>query len=131
MTSYLLDTSVIIQALKGNPTVVSFLESSQHDINTSYVCLAELYDGVHRVSDRQKAEDQILGFTSTLGQIYTLDLEVAKHFGRMRAHLKKAGLVIEDLDILIAATCVANNLTLVTLNPKHFSRISSLKIQAL
>jgi tRNA(fMet)-specific endonuclease VapC len=34
-----------------------------------------------------------------------------------------------DADIMIASIAIANNLTLVTNNEKHFNRISQLKIE--
>ena len=43
--------------------------------------------------------------------------------------LKTDGKTIEDMDILIAATCLANNLVLVPNNLKHFNRVSGLQIQ--
>jgi len=44
------------------------------------------------------------------------------------ADLSKRGQLIEDADILIAATALEHNLTLVTNNEKHFARIPSLTI---
>jgi predicted nucleic acid-binding protein len=42
--------------------------------------------------------------------------------------LKLKRKLIDMPDILIAATAIANNYTLATLNKKHFERISSLKL---
>jgi tRNA(fMet)-specific endonuclease VapC len=44
------------------------------------------------------------------------------------ADLRKRGLIIEDADILIAATALEHNLVLVTNNEKHFARIPGLKL---
>jgi predicted nucleic acid-binding protein len=45
------------------------------------------------------------------------------------AALKKAGQLIEDADILIAASCIVHNYTLVTDNIKHLERIDGLQIE--
>ena len=46
----------------------------------------------------------------------------------MRAFLRRQGQLIPDLDLLIAATALAHDLTLVTRNRRHFSRILSLRL---
>ena len=42
--------------------------------------------------------------------------------------LKKSGLIIDEFDILIGATAIANNMILVTRNIKHFERLENIKI---
>ncbi|HEX9989991.1 MAG TPA: PIN domain-containing protein [Chloroflexia bacterium] len=44
------------------------------------------------------------------------------------ADLHRRGLLINDTDILIAATTLAHHLILVTTNQKHFNRIAGLQI---
>lgn len=61
-------------------------------------------------------------------QLIPLDLEIAKCAGKIRARLRQKGQVITDADILIAATCIVNDLTLVTKNKRHFARIKDLSI---
>jgi predicted nucleic acid-binding protein len=63
-----------------------------------------------------------------MSHIYGLNQEIAQKFGQIRAKLKRKGQIIDDLDILIAATCLANNLVLITENQKHFKRIEELEI---
>ena len=50
-------------------------------------------------------------------------------YAKEKARLRKAGNLIDDFDILIGVTAVANNLVLVTENQKHLSRISKVKIE--
>jgi len=50
-------------------------------------------------------------------------------YAKEKARLRKAGQSIDDFDILIGVTSVANNLVLVTDNEKHLSRISKVKIE--
>jgi tRNA(fMet)-specific endonuclease VapC len=49
-------------------------------------------------------------------------------YAKEKARLRKSGKLIDDFDILIGVSAVANNLVLVTENQKHLSRISKIKI---
>lgn len=49
---------------------------------------------------------------------------------RIYAQLRSEGRVIEDADILIAATALAHGLALVTENVRHFERIQGLEIES-
>ena len=49
-------------------------------------------------------------------------------FGEENARLRKAGRIIEDFDLLIAATCLHHDLKLLTNNRRHFQRIEGLEI---
>jgi tRNA(fMet)-specific endonuclease VapC len=50
-------------------------------------------------------------------------------YAKEKARLRKTGKLIDDFDLLIGTTAVANNLILVTENEKHLSRISNIKIE--
>lgn len=125
----LLDTSVIISLLRndGKSQILLRKVVNGKKYGTSSICLAELYEGVERSDDGQKTEKELLTLILPL-EVYNFTRTEAVIFGKLRAQLKKLGKVIEDMDLLIASTCLANNLTLVTLNKQHFQRIAGLKI---
>jgi len=50
-------------------------------------------------------------------------------YAKEKARLRKAGNLIDDFDLLIGVTAVANNMILVSDNEKHLKRISKLKIE--
>lgn len=126
MKKYFLETSFIINFLRGKKETIQILENLEGEFFSSFICLAELYEGIYRVKKQVESEKNILTLFSGLSKVFGVDAEIANNFGRIRAKLKKAGKVIEDLDILIAATCIANNCILITYNPKHFKRIEGL-----
>lgn len=128
MSSYLIDTSVIIDYLRGKKDSVTLLNNIEGELFSSYICLAELFEGVYRVRDVEEMGKVVTNFFSTLSGIYSIDWAIAKKFGEIRADLKKKGKIIEDLDLLLAATCLVHNLTLITFNQKHFSRIDNLRL---
>ena len=45
-----------------------------------------------------------------------------------KARLRKAGTPVDDFDLLIGATAVANKMILVTNNFKHFDRIDGIDL---
>lgn len=128
MKSYLLDTSIVISYLQGKDNVVKLLNNIEGELSSSYVCLAELYEGLYRVNNKLEIEKSVTNFFKSLSELYTVDEKVAKQFGEIRAKLKIGGHLIEDIDIFIAATCLVYDLTLITHNVKHFSRISNLEV---
>lgn len=128
MKSYLLDTSIIINFLRNKKETVDLINQLEGEITSSYICLAELYEGIHRTRDKKTMENIILNFFARLSNIFGINQETAAKFGQIRAHLKNKGNVIEDIDILIAATCIINNQILVTNNQKHFAHVPGLEI---
>lgn len=126
MKTYLLDTSVIIDYLRGKQETVERVHALDGRFTSSIVCLAELYEGVYRVHNPQQVKETVENFFSSLSQVYSLSLEIAEVFGKLRAELKQRGEGLEDLDLLIAATCLSEHIPLVTQNTKHFSRVPHL-----
>jgi tRNA(fMet)-specific endonuclease VapC len=50
-------------------------------------------------------------------------------YAKEKSKLKKQGLLIDDFDILIGSTSIANNLTMVTNNVAHLSRLENIVIE--
>ena len=57
-----------------------------------------------------------------------LDDATMEVFARIRADLRRQGQLIPDLDLLIAATAIHHEITLLTRNVRHFARIPGLKL---
>ena len=57
-----------------------------------------------------------------------LDIEDMDAATDIYADGKNAGRLIEDSDILIAASCLARGYTLVTANTRHFERVDGLQL---
>jgi len=127
--NFLIETSVIIAHLKNLPEA-KILNTLSGNFFSSVICLGELYEGIFLVKERdqKKVKNGINNFFQSLDGILAVSDEIAKNFGMIRSQLRKRGQIIEDLDLLIGATCLTHNLTLVTLNLKHFKRIPNLKI---
>ena len=62
--------------------------------------------------------------------ILPLTDSVALKGAEIYAILRNQGKLIDDMDILIAATALVNDLTLITENADHFDRIPDLEIES-
>ncbi len=91
------------------------------------IVLSELETGIAKSSDPRKRREQLDRLLAVVGTL-VFGLPEAKVAGRIRAALEAAGTPIGPLDVLIAATALANNATLVTRNDREFSRVSGLAI---
>ncbi|MCX7881071.1 MAG: type II toxin-antitoxin system VapC family toxin [Patescibacteria group bacterium] len=128
MKTYFLDTSAIVDYLRGKKEIIEKINSLEGNLVSSYVCLAELFEGVYYSKNKEKVKKIILNFFRGLNKIFDIDEKIAEKFGSLRKELRKKGKLIEDIDIFIASICIVNNLILVTLNKKHFKKIEKLQI---
>ncbi|MBM4456442.1 MAG: type II toxin-antitoxin system VapC family toxin [Chloroflexi bacterium] len=55
--------------------------------------------------------------------------DVALAFAEIKAQLRRQGSLIEDFDLVLAATARVRDLILVTNNASHFARIAGLTIE--
>jgi len=60
-----------------------------------------------------------------------IDEEICKIFAKERGRLRKQKKVVSDFDLLIAATCLRHNFTILTNNRKHFEMVENLRIVSL
>ena len=134
MTAFLFDTDAVSEVLRKRPapTYLKWLASLSRDLQyISSVSVGELYKGAYRSAAKEKhlknIEEQLLPRLTVL----PYDRSTAKHFGLISSELEKLGKPLADADLQIAATAMQHDLTLVTGNLKHFSRIPNLKINSI
>lgn len=80
---------------------------------------------------RSERKQEHMELFESFYEIVEVDREQADIAAEIKAELLKAGNIIDDLDILIAAAAITNHATLITHNVKHFARISNLQVQTL
>jgi tRNA(fMet)-specific endonuclease VapC len=128
---YLIDTDWAIHYLNEHQGIVQRLHALLDDgLGLSVISLAELYEGVYYSRDPEGDEQDLNDFLRGVTLI-GVDEDVCKIFGRERGRLRAAGMIIGDFDLLIGATALCHNLTLLTNNQSHFARIEGLRIESL
>jgi tRNA(fMet)-specific endonuclease VapC len=127
---YLIDTDWVIHHLNGRLDIIQRLQALQPEgLGLSVIVLAELYEGVYYARDPGQSEQRLNDFLESVALV-GVDEETAKIFGRERGRLRAAGMMIGDMDLLIAATALQYDLTLLTNNRHHFERIEGLRIES-
>ena len=125
---YLIDTDWVIHYLNGNKKIIDkVLSLSQDGIAISVISLGELYEGVYYSSNPAHDEQVLSEFLSSV-PVLEIDGEICKIFGKERGRLRRIGKVGIDFDLLIAATCLRWDMTLLTNNLKHYGLVNDLKI---
>jgi tRNA(fMet)-specific endonuclease VapC len=128
---YLVDTDWVIRHLNRKEQFTEKLkEFRPMGVGISIVSVAELYEGVYYSRDPVNSLSGLKRFLSWIS-VLGLDEEACKIFGQERGRLRQQGMMIADLDLLIASTCVRHDLTLLSNNRSHFERVNGLTIFSL
>lgn len=113
---YLLDTDILIWILRNRKDIVEKVSQLKESstMTTSVISIAEIYKNIFP-SELTTTEDFLEQHI-----ILSVDQKIAKIAGLYWQQYNKQFKNLSLADCLIAATANVNNLTLVTLNAKHF-----------
>jgi tRNA(fMet)-specific endonuclease VapC len=124
----MLDTDTVSFALRDQGQVNARIrENHPSALCVSAITVAELRFG----ADQRKSTSinaKIDTFLRDL-DIVPFDEICARHFGTIGSALAAQGTPIGEFDVLIAATAIAVQATLVTNNVKHFTRVRGLRVE--
>lgn len=126
--SYLIDSDRVADFLNGKPDGVELLRMlAPAGLSISVVTYGEILDGVYYGRDPVRNEAVFTAFLVGVA-ILPVTSRISERFARIRGDLRRRGQLIGDLDILIGATALEYNLTVVTRNREHYERIPGLSI---
>jgi predicted nucleic acid-binding protein len=117
MNGYLLDTNIVIDYLKGEERLVSFVEKLVRDqqAHLSVITVAELCAG-----PRSDPSDKLYDDLAAAFAIEPILSPEAITAGQFRRRFMEKGRKLSLTDLLIAATAVRHDLCLVTRNVPDF-----------
>lgn len=120
----LVDTTILIDFFrkKNKKKATLFKIQQSHEIYASTITEFEFLAGV-----KDESVQSLKHFFSKIN-LLSFDSNAARKASSIYQDLKSRKKLIEFRDIFIAATAMANNLSISTLNKDHFSRIEGLKI---
>lgn len=121
----ILDTSLIIELLRGNQKIYKKIEELEKE-----KCQITVFT-IHEILIGSR-ENEIIITNELLNSFKTIlfDDVAAKESAKIERELIKKGTMINKLDIFIAAICKINNATLITFD-KDFMKIKDLQIEIL
>lgn len=129
MTLQLLDTNTVIYFFKGQGKIAErLLACPPRTIALSAVVAYELRTGIAKSQEPARRTEQLQSLMNIVTLLPFGDSE-AKAAAEIRATLERHGTPIGAYDVLIAATALANNATLITRNLREFSRVPNLRVE--
>jgi len=126
----LIDSDIIIDFLNNQDSAVNFLQDivNEKEFYISIISWSEVVYGFKKIKSFNKAklfqdflEDKKIA-------IISIDKKVAEKYLDVKIDLEKKRIPLDEFDLLIAGTAMANNLILATRNIKHFKRIKDLNL---
>jgi tRNA(fMet)-specific endonuclease VapC len=125
---WLLDTNVLIHAVRGRPPAVRtrLQQQSPDDVAVSSITVAEIWYGAEKSADPERKREAWATVLAPF-QVLAFDRGAAEHHARIRHLLRRRP--IGERDLLIASIALACDLTLVTHDTAEFSRVPRLRVE--
>jgi len=129
MLKYMLDTNIVIYALKDRPAKVrEAFKRHEGEMCLSAISLGELIYGAEK-SARVEQNLKVIESLAARLLIESFNAHAALHFGQLRAELNRSGKLIGSYDMMIAGHARAMGLILVTNNQREFDRVPGLRVE--
>jgi tRNA(fMet)-specific endonuclease VapC len=127
---YLIDSHVVIDHLADVPAASQLLARlAQGKIAMSIITYMEAFQGVARSPQPEEAQAKFRTLAKSI-PVLPLSLAVAERCARLRKTLKNQNKRVNSraLDLIIAATALEYDLTLITANSKDFEDIPDIAL---
>jgi tRNA(fMet)-specific endonuclease VapC len=125
-----IDADVIIRGEKGTFDIAAWLASRpQETYFVAAVTIAELWHGIERATGKHRLtrEAYLQNLVSRLGTLPYVQSTALIH-ARLWAQLESAGNIIDDYDMIVAATGIEHGYPVATFNLKHFQSVPGLSV---
>lgn len=124
---YMLDTDMASYVIRGtSDELLERFSAHFKELCISSITVAELKFGAEKENSHPLTE-KVNAFCELVA-VKAFDFAAAQKYGKLRAVLEKQGTPLASMDLLIAATALAENAVLVTNNTDHFSKVPRLTL---
>lgn len=125
----LIDTTVLIDFLRGNPEATAFILEHESDglLATTVINSFEVYIGAYRSRYQENNLRLVTDLVSRL-HIIPLSPHVSRRAAEICSQLEKKGTSVDFKDLLIGVTALEEGYHLKTNNQKHFMHIPGLTV---
>jgi len=118
--SVLLDTSIVIDMLRGDHAALDYARSLTEPPVCSEITRVEILRGVR--SDERRTTERLLGTIRWA----PVDESIARRAGELGRRYRRSHQGLATADLIIGATAVELGLELATLNVRHFPMVPGL-----
>jgi len=127
---WLLDTSICVPLINRTDAraAARLLEHPRGSVRLCSVVKAELHFGAQNSSRLSENLQRVEIFCRAFESL-PFDDESARHYGIVRAQLRREGRPIGGNDLMIASIAIAASHVLVTRNAGEFSRVAGLEVE--
>jgi len=115
-----LDTDTISYYLRGTQSVKEKFVKHQYKLASTAVNYAELMYGLKKRDNKK--------YLPKVEMIF--DKKAATLFSTLKVEMQSKGIVVADMDLMIASIVLANGEKLISHNLKHFSKIETLELES-
>jgi tRNA(fMet)-specific endonuclease VapC len=126
--SFLLDTNIISVHLRRSSGLAHRFFQYSGRLYTTSIVLAELFVWAHNRPDPTKILKIIDDLLFQEVTLLNYDRDCAYEFGRLRVELRRIGIEVPIMDLMIASVALVHDLTLVTHNTKDYRNIPGLHL---
>ena len=123
-----LDTDTISCYLRGSESVKDKFIQHQYELASTTINYAELLYGLKKRDNKKYLPKVEMIFDNI--KLYDFDKKAAKIFSTLKVDMQKKGIVVADMDLMIASIAIANGEKLISNNLKHFSKIEILDVES-
>lgn len=128
------DTSEIVAIERKSHDIYRITEGREDEpFGISVITVAELLHGVERADThtrkikRQAFVEKVIEFFP----VFPLDISVARTYARLWASLASQDITVGSHDLIIAATALSMDYTIITANTRDFRKIEGLKLETI
>ncbi|MDO4502506.1 MAG: type II toxin-antitoxin system VapC family toxin [Coriobacteriia bacterium] len=127
---YVLDSCICIELMRGRLplTYERMRQCPPSMFAIPHIVEAELLTGAEKSANSAKVRLLTERFLQPFPRL-AFDSNCARSYARVRADLERRGVKIGPNDLIIAASAVANNATVVTRNVREFARVTGLQVE--
>jgi tRNA(fMet)-specific endonuclease VapC len=126
--AYIIDADWIIEITRGNQRVSGIVQDLANErVSVSWLTLGEVFEVAHSSSYPQARLDMFYQYVNQF-DVVGVNGPIIERFAEIRSFLRRQGQLISDLDIVLAATALQLDLTVLTYNSRDFERIPDLRI---
>lgn len=119
---YLLDTNVLVHVLRNKYSVIDKIRQvGWSNCYISEFTVAEL--SKQKEENTKTVNDLVSSF-----KIIPLDVHL-REYCKQKAKLQQKGCLIEDFDLFIGTAAIVSQMTIVSENISHLSRLSGIRIE--